>query len=337
MSNFLSKDPNLVKLIVDSGSDNLNLARAANEELAKALQTPLREAILSGDNLSNMNIYEAMPLDPDASPEFPLDLINPGSEVDYVAYTWNGHGKIPQNRVESSYVTVQTFMIANSIDWLRKHARTKRFDLVGRALQIFRWGFTKKMNDSGWHTILAAAVDRNILVYDGDATAGLLTKRLISLGKTTMRRNGGGNATSMRRSAMTDIALSPEAIEDIRNWNVDQLDEISRHEIFIAADGSGKLTRIFGVNLHDMDEFGENQEYQNYFSSVLGGSVQGSDVELAIGLDLSNRDSFVMPVRQNVTVYSDDNLIRQGKNGVFGEAEVGFGVLDNRRVIALSF
>ena len=33
-------------------------------------------------------------------------------------------------------------------------------------------GRSKKMNDDGWHTILAAGVDRNILVYDGDATAG---------------------------------------------------------------------------------------------------------------------------------------------------------------------
>jgi len=328
-------NPAIKKFLAESGDDNKSRAYAAQEQLAQALELPLREAILSGDNLVSMGIFEAMPLEPEASPEFPLDLINPGDEDDFVAYTHTGHGKIPQRQVESDYVTIATFMIANSIDWLRKHARNRRIDLVGRAMQLFRYGFTKKMNDLGWQTIIAAGVDRNILVYDADATAGMFTKRLISLGKTTMRRNGGGNASSLRRGKLTDVAMSPEGIEDIRNWNIDQIDEISRREIFLAADNS--LTRIFGVNLHDMDEFGVDQEYQLYFENTLGASVETSDVELAIGLDLSNRDSFIMPIKQEVSVYADDTLHRWGKAGFYGEAELGFGVLDSRRVIALSY
>ena len=84
---------------------------------------------------------------------------------------------------------------------------------------------------------------------------------------------------------MTDLYCSPEAIEDIRNWGVDQVDEVSRREIYVANDDGPAITRVFGVNLHDVFEFGDGQEYQTYFTSDLGGSIEGSDVELVIGLD----------------------------------------------------
>ena len=80
--------------------------------------------------------------------------------------------------------------------------------------------------------------------------------RLVSLLKTVMRRNGGGNSASNNRGLLTDLYVSPEAMEDIRNWGVDQVDEVTRREIYTAADGSVKQD-IFGVNLHDLDELGD--------------------------------------------------------------------------------
>jgi hypothetical protein len=183
--------------------------------------------------------------------------------------------------------------------------------------------------------LLTAAADRNILVFDGDATAGQFTKRLISLMKTIMVRNGGGNSASIRRSKLTDVYLSPEAVEDIRNWGVDQLDEVTRREIFVAADGS--INRIFNVNLHDLVEFGEGQEYQTFFSSSLSGSLATGDLELVVGVDMQINDSFLMPVKQEVTIFEDPTLHRQQRAGFYGWAELGFCVLDNRRVLLGSF
>ena len=116
---------------------------------------------------------------------------------------------------------------------------------------------------------------------------------------------------------------------------MDQIDEITRREIFTAADGG--ITRLFQVNLHDIDELGESQEYQNFLTSQLSGSLQGSDVELVVGLDLGNRDSFIMPVKQEVQIFEDDALHRHQKAGLYGWAELGFAVLDNRRVLLGSF
>ena len=70
----------------------------------------------------------------------------------------------------------------------------------------------------------------------------------------------------------------------------------------------------------------------------LGGALgPNGDVELVIGLDLKAGDSFVMPVKQEVTIFEGEMLHRHQKMGFYGFAELGFGVLDSRRVIAASF
>ena len=135
----------------------------------------------------------------------------------------------------------------------------------------------------------------------------------------------------VNRSILTDLYVSPEAMEDIRNWGLDQVDEITRREIYVAADGT--LNRVFGVNLHDLDELGEGQEYQLFYENVLGADLPTDDVELVVGLDQRKRDAFIMPIRQEVQIFEDDTLHRQKRAGFYGWAEQGFAVLDNRRVL----
>ena len=323
--------PEMTALLRKSGSANRAESLEATHQLAMALEQPLRQGVMSGDITGN--IYETISLEPGSTPEFPLDFLAPGTEKDFVAYSVPNHGRIPERYVEGDYVMVPTFEIAASIDWTLRYARDARWDIVSRALQVLQSSFVKKTNDDAWHTLLAAAVDRNILVYDADAAAGQFTKRLVSLLKTVMRRNGGGNSSSVSRGRLTDLYVSPEAIEDIRNWGVDQVDEVTRREIYTADDEGAAITRIFSVNIHDLDELGVGQEYQSFFTTELSGSLQASDVELVVGLDLSANDSFVRPVRENVQVFEDDNLHRQRRAGFYGFAEHGFAVLDNRRVI----
>ena len=326
-----------ISLLRKSGDADVNVAQAAQREFAKALELPLRKGVLVGNILGN--IFETINVEAGSTTEFPLDLISPGLEGEHVAYTNPGHGRIPERAVESDYVMIPTYSIASSVDYLLRYAREARWDVVGRAMQVMEAGFVKKMNDDGWHTLLAAGVDRNILVYDGDATAGLFSKRLVSLMQTVMRRNSGGNSASVGRGRLTDMYVSPEALEDVRNWGLDQVDEVTRREIYTASEDGAPITRIFGVNLHDLDELGEGQEYQSFFTSDLSGNLHsaGSDVELVVGLDQSSNDSFVMPVKEQLQVYEDPTLHRQQRAGYYGWSELGFGVLDNRRIILGSF
>jgi hypothetical protein len=232
---------------------------------------------------------------------------------------------------------IPTYSITSSIDYLLRFAREARWDIVGRAMQVLEAGFVKKMNDDGWHTLLAAGVDRNILVYDGDATAGMFSKRLVSLMQTVMRRNAGGNTGSANRGRLTDLYVSPEALEDVRNWGFDQISDATRTAIYNAGGDGAPITSIFGVTLHDLDELGEGQEYQDFFTTSLSGGLAGGDAELVVGLDQGANDSFVMPMKQAVQVFEDPTLHRQQRAGYYGFAELGFGVLDNRRILLGSF
>ena len=335
MSRMTRPDDHFIELIKRSGSVDKNEALVAQHELAVALETPLRKGVLVGDVLDG--IFEKINMEPGTAAEFPLDLLAPGTENEHVAYTNPGHGRIPERAVEGDYVMVPTYSVASSTDYLLRYAREARWDVVGRAMQVLEAGFVKKMNDDGWHTLLAAGVDRNILVYDADAAQGQFTKRIVSLMKTVMRRNGGGNSGSLNRGRLTDIYLSPEALEDIRNWGIDQVDEVTRREIYQAGDDGAAITRVFGVNLHDMDEIGEGQEYQRFFTDQLLGGLSSSDSELVVGLDLSANDSFIMPIKQDIQIFEDDALHRHQRAGFYGWAEIGFAVLDNRRILLGSF
>jgi hypothetical protein len=86
-----------------------------------------------------------------------------------------------------------------------------------------------------------------------------------------------------------------------------------------------------------LDELGDGQEYEGYYESDLSGTLPSGDSEIVVGLDLRNTDSFVMPVRQEVQIFEDDTLHRQRRAGLYGWAEHGFAVLDNRRVLLGSF
>ena len=330
---FFEPTPEMNQLLSRAGSLKREESLAATSELAKALELPLRQGVMSGNILDG--IFEAINLQPGATAEVPLDFLAPGTEKEFVAFTIPNHGRIPERHVEGDYVMVPTYDVGASIDWLLKYARDARWDVVGRAMEVLQGQFVKKNNDDGWHTLLSAGADRNILIYDGDASSGMFSKRLVSLMKVVMRRNGGGNSTSINRGELTDLYLSPEGHEDIRNWGVDEVDEFTRRDL-ITKEG-GLLVRIFQVNLHTLDELGEGQEYQNFYTVDLSGTMPAGKNEILVGLDLRNNDSFVMPVRAPVQVFEDEALHRQRRAGMYGWAEHGFAALDTRRVLLGAF
>ena len=330
---FFEPTPEMNQLLSRAGSLQREESLVATSELAKALELPLRQGVMSGNILGD--IFEAINLQPGATAEFPLDFLAPGTEKEFVAFTIPNHGRIPERHVEGDYVMVPTYDVGASIDWLLKYARDARWDVVGRAMDVLQGQFVKKMNDDGWHTLLSAGADRNILIYDGDASSGMFSKRLVSLLKVVMRRNGGGNSTSINRGELTDLYISPEGHEDIRNWGVDEVDPVTRRDLIVGE--GGLLVRIFQVNLHTLDELGEGQEYQNFYTTDLSGTMPAGKNEIVGGLDLRNNDSFVMPVRAPVQVFEDEALHRQRRAGMYGWAEHGFAALDTRRVLLGAF
>src|SRR5690606_22911636 len=286
----------------------------AQRALAAALTEPLRQGIFDEDNVGG--IFTRMVLAPCAQANFQLDFVRPGTEdIDFTAFTLPKQGRLPERHVEGDELWVPTFRLGNAIDWDLRYARDARWDIVSRALDVYRKGFIRKINEDGWHTLLAAADARGLVVNDSVAQNGQFTKELISKMITAMTRNAGGNGQAGK---LTDVYVSMEAVEDIRAWDTSEIDDVSRRESLQSA--GSDIMRLYGVNIHSMTEYGVGQEYQLYLENVLGRSVtavDGGDQEFVVGLDLSTNDSFVQPIRQELQTFADEALHRQQRAGVY--------------------
>lgn len=342
---FLNKEDTarLSKAMQACADANESVRVVAQRAFAAELAIPIRQAVFDESTLQG--IYERDVLAPGATPNYPMDFVKPGDEDQFVAYTMPKAGRVPERHVEGDEIWVPTFRVANAINWDIRYMRMARFDVVARALDVYRAGFVRKHNSDGWRTILAAASDRGMIVtasgaapFTGNTSpvspvlAGEFTKELIARARTAMTRGAGGNGNAGR---LTDVYLSMEAMEDIRAWGTTEVDEFTRREIIQATDN--KLASVYGVALHPMTEFGEGQEYQTYVTTTLGATLPANTVEWCVGLDLSKTDSFVQPVIQELETYEDPNLYRSQEMGVFGWLEHGFGVLDSRRALLMAF
>lgn len=324
------------QVIVDTfkraASPNRAEASQATAEIIEAITTPLRQAILPGSTLDGIySTDEYTPGQP--RPEYQIDFLTPGLEGEHYAYVTSTHGQVPMRRVEGDYLTLPTYRIQSSIDTTLRYLRNANWKVISRMMEVLESGFTKKMNDDGWQTLLAAGLDRNIIVNDDDAPAGQFTPRLITLLSIFMRRNGGGNSGSTGRSRLTDLYISPEAHMDIRSWGLDLIPDAAREKIYYGNENSQDLIEVFGVKLHALDELGEGQDYDDYWDDVLGGTKASGDVEVVIGLDRQRDDSFIQPISEPVTLFEDQSVHRQALFSMYGWAELGFAVLDTRRVL----
>ncbi|RKY43057.1 MAG: hypothetical protein DRP85_00750 [Candidatus Makaraimicrobium thalassicum] len=325
------------ELLRKAASNDLEERKKYQRALAQVLDGAFRGAVLEDDTLNG--VFQRVVLEPGVDPRFPLHFLSPGEEEDYVAFVIAKEGAPPQRLIEGDEVYVPTYTISNSIDIARKYVRDARWDVVADAMDVLKYGFTRKLNDDGWHTIISAAVE-NGRVVDSSAAAGTFTKKLLTGMMTAIKRFPGG-----RRSKLTDLFLSPEALADIRNWSQAEVDDITRHEIF-RGEGLAGLPTIFGVRLHELQELGEGQRFQTYIESTDGPNkaswfVAGGDTdkEFCIGLDASDwalrTRKFV--VREDLQLYEDDTLLRSNRVGWFGFMEIGFAVLDNRFLVIGTF
>ncbi len=342
--------PEAQQLLIDAGSSERDVSLKAQAQIAagitealrdvygpnysQAASSLIREGVLDGDIVSDIFVTEDFTTTTDM--RIPLDLLSPGTEKEHIAYVLPDHGKIPMRRVEADYIQLNTYPIGSSIDCTRRFLKNARFDVLRRMIEVLNMSFVKKNNDDGWQTLLAASYGRGILAYDSDAAAGQFTPKLVSLMKTVMRRNGGGNSSSVNRRRLTDLYMSPEAFEDMSSWGNAFIPDDIRSQIQRSEEGA--IRGLYGVNFHDIDELGVGQEYQLYYTNTLSGSLgPSSDEELVIGLDLTNPDkAFIHPVSEEIDITEDDTLHRSGLVGFYGSVESGWGCLEVRLFLGAS-
>lgn len=281
----------------------------ARKAFAAQLAAPLRQ---TRDKVSTVRaIYTVDVLEPGADSRYPVDM------NDITAFVMPKEGAVPQNVVASDEIWVPTFEVSSSVYWKLRYARDARWDVVARAKHKLAQSIVKIEEENGWHVLLAGADTAN---RKNNVTGSGYVKELLSEQGVKMQRAG---------SKLTDVYLSPEAFADIRSWTDTQVDEATRREIFI----QGGLANIYGTTLHVMEEFGNGQEYNKYFcnSCSTNGLTEG-EVEIQIGLDLSTNDAFYMPMREEVVTYDDPTAIKELEQGVIAVEDLGFAVVDTRRI-----
>ncbi|MCK5610123.1 hypothetical protein KAR91_50080 [Candidatus Pacearchaeota archaeon] len=299
--------------------------------LAQVLQRAWRAGVLQPDTLDG--IFDRVELEAGVDAKFPLDFYAPAdSESDTrKAFVVPREGAIPDRVIEGDELHVITYKIANAISWSLDYARDARWDVIARAIEVYTNGFIRKLNDDGWHTVLSCAASNSVVV-DSAGTSGVYSKRLTTNLQTAIKRLAGG-----RNSKVTDIYLSPEAIADIRNFDTGsaggQIVDFETLKALLGTDGFAPLPSLFGSRVHELQELGTGQEYQDYLATTLGVSLPTGKEEFCVALDLDHRDSFVMPVRQDMSMFDDPVLHRQMKAGVYGWMEMGMACLDSRRAI----
>lgn len=316
--------------ITDEERDLLKCTASRSEEsakyrqaLAQTLEKAWRQGVLEPDLLDG--IFDRIMVPRGADVKFPFDFYGPSEEGFYKAFAVPREGAIPERMIEGDEIYVPTYKIGNAISWDLDYARDGRWDIVGRAIEVFTNGFIRKLNDDGWHIVLTAAGE-NSVYSDSSATSGVFTKRLLTTLQTSIKRLTGG-----RNSRVTDLYISPEAMADIRNFAETAVDDVTLRNLVLSPEDS--VPQFFGVRIHELQELGASQEYQTYLTGTVGASLAAGDEEFVVALDLLNRDAFVHPVREEMSMFDDPALHRSMRAGVYGWMEVGFAALDTRRVI----
>lgn len=327
---FKTPDPAIAALMKKAGSNDARIALDGQYEFAKALTLPLQQALLPVDNLDG--IFTPIDRTGQSDLNYPLDFLNPGQEEDFIAYVQPGNGRIPERQVQADYIHLRTYMIANSIDILLRILRDANWDIMARMLEVIKAGFQMKMNRDGWRVALAAGASRNIVINDTAGAAGFFTRRLLSLMQIEMQRQGGV-MTSQNRRKLTHLYTSTEAKHEIFNWDLTVIDDATRRELYMSQ-GTDSAFKIAGVNIVDLVEFGVGREYNNYYTSAAGlnQTLPNSDTEIVVGFDLT-RNTFIMPIREQLHINVDPNMHRIQKAGMYGWFEGGYASLDNRDIL----
>ena len=334
-------DVEMNELLKSTASADPVTRSTALTQILSAVQTPVREGIFDGDTTAGIFNTEVLP--PGVSAEYPVDFVSPGSEGEFRAFTNPGKGKPPALVVSGDKLVLASTKDIFRVEYDLSYARNARWPIVARLTEAFMAGFVKKHNDDCFHTILYAMKDRDVTVFDIAAGTNQFTRKLFSNLRCSMARNSGGNAMSIKRGRATDAYVSCEGIESILAWNLDQVPDSVRASMYSMAAGDNMVINILGTSVHQMYELGAGQEYQTYYTSV-GGELTPSgsghaatDTELGIVLDLTNRDSFVLAINQPFEMFEDPTLHPQQKGGFYGWREKSIGVLDSRRLCAITW
>lgn len=371
----LNATPEQVALIRAMGSSNKITSMEASEAFASTLGTVVQKVLFQASTAGL--IYTDLPYLEDDSPSWPLDL-QYDQDAGYIT-TWSQQiaGGLPTSQVEGvKEMKFSTYTIDSAVSFLKKYARKSNMPVISKAVERMTNEVLIKQERNAYAVATKAAAEASTKNGRASNASGALQhvirvgtagsffpndlSNLIIRSKRINVAYSGGTPTVGARG-VTDLIISPEIKGLVRGFAynaVNNTGSIStgpvpvpnsvREAIWDAAGAQ----EIFGINLHEMVEFGTSQTYNTLFGTFAGSTsyakidgtsgatFSGSTQQILLGIDLT-RDGLVRPVQTDngggqVQVFPDDQFtVRSDKAGFYLKLEEGRACIDSRAIMGL--
>jgi hypothetical protein len=394
----LKNTPEQVELIKAMGSSDQTVAREASEAFAAFLGPVIHKVLMTAGTAST--IYSDSEFDEDDSPSYPLDLYYGDAPGHVSVWSQSVAGGLATSHVEGMQeIKIATYRLDSAVSFLKRYARRARLDVVSKAIERMAQEVLIKQERNAWAVILKALAEGVTGTTDTSGTLNVLDhvargsgsgtlmladmNKLMTLNKRMNESFSGHTPVAPFSTGITDMYISPERVEDIRafaynpvnhagnattlggkeSWDQDVPDSV-RESIW----SSAGMASLWGVNLVEMVELGQNKKYNFLFNEqsktsghaanalTLDGSDKSFDgfsgagsaavfndtaEEILIGID-NSRGSFIRPVARQAdsggsfSALPDDQWVtRSEKTGFYGWLEEGRICIDARAIVGV--
>lgn len=367
----LNRTPEQVKIIKDLASPNKMVAEAAREALA-AFIGPVLQQVINNASTAAM-IYTDVEFDQNSEASYPLDPLFGIGAGNLTIWSQSMPGGLPSNFVQgNSELKLQTYSLTSAMSMLKKYAEQSRVDVISSYLTRLGQEILLKQNLNGWLVALnalAGATTNGKYHTIRATTADILDLDILNKLKTRAKRINAsfanGTPDPANANGLTDLFLSPEAVEQIRGIAYQPMNtrgipnsdestalgapESLRQEIF----RNGGASELYGITFHELNELGVGYTYNDIADAAFGstsitkadssgGAVfDGANEELLFGVDMT-RQGLIRPVQVNsetrgqLLVTNDDQFpTRAKKIGWVAELEEGRACVDVRALQGL--
>ncbi len=349
----LKRTEEQVELVKAMASRNRDVAYEAQQALAEFIGPVLSEVIGQAPTLSNL--FTSFQFNEMDSPSIPLDLYYDVTAPDYVkVYSTTVPGGLPTNTVTPtvSEMKFNTYRLDSAVDFDKRYAAKSRMDVIGKTFTRIAQEILLRQEDTSANLILGSLADAQTNGQDHlvSASGGNLIlddfNKLLTLAKRINTAWTGGAPEGGRSKGVTDLIMSPEAVEGLRAMAYNPIntepglgagtaipatDEM-RNSIY----SNGGIPEFYGISIMEINELGTTNGTAQKFLATWNALSSRTDNDLVIGLD-RGRESLFRAIAldaesgSELSLLADDQYsVRQQKIGYYGSMEEGRMILDNR-------
>lgn len=308
-------------------------------------------------------VYEDFSFAESDPPEIPIDQYRDSDENEVFVWSQNRAGGLGTSEISGlETIRFTTFTLDSAVSLHDKYARSGQIRVLEKAIGRMLEEVKVKQEVNAWAILLKALAEaqnksgtQHVIRSSNAGTFNLqdFNDLLVRLARLNDAWNGGTPINGA--GTVSDLFISPEIMADIRAFSYNPINSDTTSGVVDAPDAikseafrSGGLSSVFGVQLHQLLEFGKGQKYNSLFAGFSAATqyaeidgttnaavFNASTTELIVAYDASRDSGAIRPVvtdedtGSTFSVVPDDQfLARQKKSGWYGELEEGRVVLE---------